>query len=598
MSVTGAHAGVDPVRLLSNPPVVRHGSLGKPRSVQVLAAAAGCLLLGCLPVGNPPAGRHVIAGRTISGVYLSPSEVNGVPSNLLVTGPMHEIPPAGTDLRPELALPLANLPFADLYAVPYADIAGTKSGLAGWQPVVGDFLVSYQTLTHGMIPTDSLGRLIVAQYSSVFGLLNTEQVDLATGAARYLGTPDLLAEAPVFLLSSARTRVFVGGSGPGRLCDLDACQSIDNISKNIAFVGEDFYYTDGLPAASGVPAGNLYRLKPHAQPEVLLSFTGVVSFQRILGDSTPQLLLSLATDTGDAPFALFDTDTLNTTSLPPEKGQAQFVSASSDGHWLAFLVAVPTGDSSQPADHRLFLYNWVAGAFAIVDSTSAGQGIGTTIEWRPGRPELWISTLPDGFLIWRPDADLTTVQATLYPYIQAPYGKPSAFTRDGRHWFSTGTGQRPTIYVGLADDATAPQLPLNPRGTVTTTHWETDDGRLLVGAWTIDENRKDIYLVDADAGTSRAIASAGHLVALGHTRALALLNWEISRLTGDLTLVDLASGAHTVLAEDVYDLAVDRGKSADVSPGGDALAPGTRVAFVTRNRLASPYDGLWVASLP
>jgi hypothetical protein len=133
---------------------------------------------------------------------------------------------------------------------------------------------------------------------------------------------------------------------------------------------------------------------------------------------------------------------------------------------------------------------------------------------------------------------------------------------------------------------------------VTTSHWETDDGRLLVGAWTLDGNRKDIYLVDADAGTSRAVASTGHLIALGHTRALALLNWEISRATGDLTLVDLASGAHTLLAENVYDVAVDRGTSANVPPGTDVLAPGTRVAFLTNNRLASPWDGLWVASLP
>jgi hypothetical protein len=172
------------------------------------------------------------------------------------------------------------------------------------------------------------------------------------------------------------------------------------------------------------------------------------------------------------------------------------------------------------------------------------------------------------------------------------------FTRDGRHWFSAGTGERPTVYVGSSDDPTAPLQSLNPHGTGTTSYWETDDGSLLVGAWTLDANRKDIYLVDADAGTSRAIASNGHLVALGHTRALALLNWESPRRSGDLTLVDLASGAPTVLARDVYDVAVDRGQSAHVPPGTDALAPGTRVTYLTNNRLASPWDGLWAASLP
>jgi hypothetical protein len=234
-----------------------------------------------------------------------------------------------------------------------------------------------------------------------------------------------------------------------------------------------------------------------------------------------------------------------------------------------------------------------------LDSTRVGKAIGTNIEWRPASAELWIPTLPDGFCIWRPDeAALTTVQATLYAYTRAPDGKQSVFTRDGRHWFSTDNGDRPTISVGSSDDPTSARLPLNPNGTVTTSHWETDDGRILVGAWTSSEYRKDAYLVDADAGTSRALASAGYLVALGHTRALALLNWEVSRATGDLTLIDLASGEKTVLAEDVYAVDVDRGKSADVPSGTDALAPGTRVAYLTNNRLASPWDGLWVASLP
>ena len=368
--------------------------------------------------------------------------------------------------------------------------------------------------------------------------------------------------------------------------------------NNSAFVGEDFYYVDQLSGASSVLGGSLHRIKPGAAPEVLLSFTGIVSFQPILSDRTPQLLLSLVTDGGYAPFSLLDTDTLKTNSLPADKGQAQFVSASSDGHWLAFLSTIAASDASQPSDHRLFLYDWTTGSYATVDSARIGQTLGTYVEWRPGRAEVWFSALPSGFGIWRPDAGLTAVRGTLDPYVRAPDGKPSVFTGDGRHWFSASAGERPTIYVGSSDEPMAPLQALNPRGTVTTGHWETDDGRLLVGAWTLDANRKDIYLIDADAGTSRALASAGHLVALGHTRALALLNWETSRLSGDLTLVDLTSGAQTVLARDVYEMAVDRGKSADVPSGSDPLAPGTRVAYLTNNRLASPWDGLWVALLP
>ena len=569
-----------------------------------LFVATGCVLLGCLPVGSPPAGRHVIADRNLTGIYLLPSERDGVSSNLMVIGPQHEFP-AGS----AWATDASEATLSDLYDAPYLGISGPASGLAGWQPVVSDFLVSYRAFIGGTIPTDSLGRLVVVRYSASADSLQGERCDLATRSLVNLGNPDVTTNNQFFTLSPARTRVYSGGYEGGTLCDLDACRALDYVSfdaaqiyanpNNFAFVGEDFYYVDQLSGASAVLGGNLNRIKPQAAPEVLLSYTGMLSFQPILGDSTPQLLLSLQTDSGVTPFALLDTNTLKTSSFPSEKGQAQFVSASSDGHWLAFLTTIAGADASQSADHRLFLYDWTAGSLAIVDSARVGQAIGTYLEWRPGRAELWFSTFDDGgFGIWRPDAGLTVVHGTLSSYVRAPDGKASVFTRDGRHWFSMGAGRSPTAYVGLSDDPTAPLLPLNPRGTVTTSHWETDDGRLLVGAWTIDLDRKDIYLVDADAGTTRALASAGHLVALGHDRALALLNWETVRATGDLTLVDLASGAHTVLAEDVYNVAVDRGRSASVPPATDALAPGTRVAFLTSNRLASPWDGLWVASLP
>ena len=88
------------------------------------------------------------------------------------------------------------------------------------------------------------------------------------------------------------------------------------------------------------------------------------------------------------------------------------------------------------------------------------------------------------------------------------------------------------------------------------------------------------------------------MVALGHTRALAHVNWENGPGTGDLCLIDLATGAQTLLAENVYAAAVDTGIHADVPAGTDALAPGTRIAFLVRNRMDSPYDGVWVAELP
>jgi hypothetical protein len=48
-----------------------------------------------------------------------------------------------------------------------------------------------------------------------------------------------------------------------------------------------------------------------------------------------------------------------------------------------------------------------------------------------------------------------------------------------------------------------------------------------------------------------------------------------------------------VLGENVYSAALEPGPL-----DADRLAPGKRVAFLVRNRLAGPYDGLWMATLP
>jgi hypothetical protein len=159
-------------------------------------------------------------------------------------------------------------------------------------------------------------------------------------------------------------------------------------------------------------------------------------------------------------------------------------------------------------------------------------------------------------------------------------------------------GQPLPIHVGPADDPTAPVFPIQPAGTWLGALWETEAGGLLVGAYTFDPNRQELSLVDPATGASRAIASGGHVLELGHGRALALVSWESTRRVGDLVLVDLATGEQTLLAENAYAAAVDPGVSADVAPDADRLRSGTRVAFLTRSRFESPYDGLWMATLP
>jgi hypothetical protein len=115
-------------------------------------------------------------------------------------------------------------------------------------------------------------------------------------------------------------------------------------------------------------------------------------------------------------------------------------------------------------------------------------------------------------------------------------------------------------------------------------------------AWPISPQRSDIFLVNGEAGTVRALASGGHILAVGANRVLALLDWQLSGATGTLALLDPTQATTTVLAEDAY--AVDAGASVVGFDARRVLAPGAQVAFLTRYRLASPFDGLWVAELP
>jgi hypothetical protein len=155
-----------------------------------------------------------------------------------------------------------------------------------------------------------------------------------------------------------------------------------------------------------------------------------------------------------------------------------------------------------------------------------------------------------------------------------------------------------TFSIGPADDLAAPRAVLNPEGNELKSLWGTMDGRVLVGIGQSQSDRQDILLVEPSTGASRLMGSGGRVVAVGKTRMLALLGWESSRGTGDLTLVDLATSQKTVLAESVFAVALDPGLSADVSLDADPLASGRRVAYLVRDRLESPYDGLWAARLP
>jgi hypothetical protein len=552
---------------------------------RALGAMLVVTVAGCLPTGAAPTGQHLLSDRALTGVHFSPSETEGVPSHLLVTGPAETI---GSPV---------SFTVADLYQIP-ADTALGGYRLDQARLLTEKCLVPRSDASDFEVRTDIRGRLLVTALFSYPGTANQEfpmfdvfRIDLASGIPNSLGSAATMAQSSTFGLSPGRTRV-LDGDNYGDVWDLDGgYSSLCESPNDVTFVGEDVYYDCGIPPLYQTP--DLWRLVPNGETELLAHNARLVNI--VATDQGPRLILDRPLATANAPaeerYLLFDPSTLATTPLP-SLGYApipNYVYASPDGHWLILVT------------DKLTLFNWVTSETQQLGDLSDFQPF--SWEWRPGRSELWLPMADGTLRLWKPETGLTTAPTTALPVgnYQAPTGTWSSFTRDGNYWFSSqvvAPGARPALSIGPADDPAAPTFPITPAGAHVNSHWELADGRVMVGVWTASEYRKNYYLVDPRTGAAQAFALNGALAALGHARLLAYVNWQVSTGASDLCLIDLATGAQTLLAQNVYAADVDPGTHADVVPGTDPLAPGTRVAYLVRERLDSPYDGLWITELP
>jgi hypothetical protein len=74
----------------------------------------------------------------------------------------------------------------------------------------------------------------------------------------------------------------------------------------------------------------------------------------------------------------------------------------------------------------------------------------------------------------------------------------------------------------------------------------------------------------------------------GNRRVLLIDHWNTQDTSGELALIDVATGARQGLGRAVSDFTV----------WDDVDAGGANVAYVVRSRVASPRDGLWLTTLP
>jgi hypothetical protein len=567
------------------------------------SCALATLAAGCLDAGPTPLGRHLVTGRAPEQVQLVAGAV-GAPRRLLLTRTM---PPASQFV-------VSTLEYSTV------DDPGPGGGASEARVIasgIGSPIAHCATPACPMI-IDARGRLFLYRATfapqpdlpgSIVEMDELVRVDPTTAEESNFGSTQSLQ------ISADRTRVVFEESAPptasagqGQVFPpyiaLDLDDEMTTLSATIAwFAGDDLYLVDTTNAVE-----LLSRLPRGSRVLESTASDGVGSFSVYETGRGPLLVL---TRYGDRAMnhpqlsAFFDATTRTEEPLPATTALAATFTLSADGRYVISMrppqvngIAIPDPSGTT----TLTLLDRDTGQETV--AVEPDQFVALP-KWRPGRSEVWFDVMNTNLFRWQVGAEPEEVGPAVQffgfptlgmssPQLLDTQGDP-IFTPDGlfRIVVEGFQSERSPIDLQSADDATATPFVLNQPNMGLAGVWPLSDGRLVVENFLTDAEKNDVFVADPVARTQHRIATTGNVVATGHDRCLALLNWVATGGSGDLTIVDYATGAETLIAQNVHSVAVDA--SADAN---DALAPGTRVAFLVRNRIASPYDGLWVFELP
>lgn len=531
------------------------------RSFVALAAlsSATSTTSGCLPRGEPPAGRQVLADAKVVLLGLVPALGDGV-------------------LRILFLRPTPDPDYDDLWVLavdPNGQPATERRLLAGVSAI--DELSYRPSAGSNFYPMDSRGRIYVS-YARVDPLTG-EEMDVGGWFAG---------------ISANRQRVLVTDHD---LAGLYVLRELDDSTTSFAakvatFVGDDLYTLTA--------EGDLVRTPPGGAPTLIS--TGVSQFQQV----TERLLMlvraapdpsqpgSPAPDPGmlglpplNATSSILDATTLEDTPLPDGPQYQNGSRFSLDARWV--VAPKPFGDLSIgqfPTD--ALLVDRLSGTLETVPAVFLFGG------WRPGHVEIWASfydSTEQGAA-----AGTLMIKRPGEPVVSIPGQSAGGFTDDGVYLITRSAPPDEAAaseVIALADDPTGPRFPLVPTHSSLVGLWTLADGRLLTqslaGSADFFENFV-AQVVDPRNGATQVIGEHGLAMAVGPTRMLGL--FQVSFERGDLTSFDLARGQSTVLAQEFAQAAV-------VEPqGADPYPPGARIVYQFRARFASPWDGLWLATAP
>jgi len=542
-------------------------------ALAVAALAAG----GCLPRGDAPAGRQILADSTISLAEMLPPNGDGL-MRVLFFRPDADAKHAdlwvlSTDANGDNPTELKLS--ADFDAE--APMSYTPAAQSTW---ASGFGFGPSVRNNAAFLTDARGRIYLSQAGPSFQY-TTLRIDPATGESRNLG------EGGVSFSASAE-RVAVGsfafpGQPPSTVMVYEADDTVTMVEAlQFGFLGEDLYYLTGT--------GELMRSVAGGAQQVLA--TGVSDFTPIgqqgllvVRGALPRSPLDPDPSDGSSPDqpatpltqTILDTTTLQETPLPGGLPYQQYLQWSSDGRW--FLAT----DQGQQV-----LVDLLTGTVERFDAPWSA------VTWRPGHDELWGTCFSqDGTGI---EAFFIVVKKPGQPLVTIPSAYLSRFTPDGAYWISPSRSLDDVIaeeVIGLADDPTGPRRPLVPKANSLVDVWPTGDGRVLVTSETDPNDQFHQYyaqVVDPNGGGTEFVGQRGYFAAVGTTHALGLFDVSFER--GDLKSFDFATGKTTLLAPEFARAAVTD------QAAGDNYSPGARIVYQFQARFPSPWDGLWLTPSP